>query len=75
LTHNSLEMTPNRNSAIFSFFSLSMMKNLLPWVLIHPTPLQMENSPQTFGGETLQEGFSHNGSTNEWPKGALPQTR
>src|SRR3972149_8004173 len=74
-THNSLEITPNRNSAIFSFFSLSMMKSLLPWVLIHPTPLHTGKSPQTYGVEIPQEAFSHNGSTNGWPKDSLPPAR
>ena len=75
LIHKSLEITPNRNSAIFSFFSLSMMKSLLPWVLIHPTPLPEGKSPQTYGVEALQEVSSHNGSVNGCPKGALLQTR
>src|SRR3972149_4933532 len=75
LTHNSLDITPNRNSAIFSFFSLFMMKSLLSWVLIHPTPLHMGKSPQTYGVEAPQEASSHNGSVNGYPKDALLQTR
>src|SRR4030065_2087342 len=70
LTHKSLEITPNRNSTLFSFFSLSMMKGLLPWVLIHPTPLHEGKSPQAYGVEAPQEVSSHNGSANEYPKDA-----
>src|SRR3990170_7186137 len=75
LTHNSLDITPNRNSAIFSFFSLFMMKSLLSWVLIHLTPLPMDKGMQAYGVEAPQEASSHNGSANECPKDALLRTR
>ena len=39
LTHNNLEITPNRNSAIFSFFSLSIMRtSSVDFDPSYPTP-------------------------------------